>query len=179
MSSSNLPREVLGSLYTMSQMTPQQAIQCLIKAAQLGQTKGIWSLDDAYNLKIAIDIATTLKFVNPKDVDAVKKSTTDAQKKVELKTERISPVKKVVKPSPQKLPTVVEETVKKSDVSEVKKDPFATAKMAKMSKISQNLKLLQENIKKNHVPSQIKKPRILGLDGPIGQEVSLPVEVAS
>jgi hypothetical protein len=179
-----------------AQITPQQAIQYLINAVQVGQKRGTWNLQEASTLQAAVEAAQKIRFLEPQQLNQVPQQTApqpvqQVQPKVAMSAQRVSP-SKLAKPSLPPVPEEPPQTVEKQDIQQVVvpqksvapqkpvqsqpinlNKPLTAAKAAQIHKISQNLKNLQEVIKQNHQPRQQLTPQILGLDGPVGPEVTI------
>lgn len=184
-----------------TQITPQQAIQYLINAVQVGQKRGTWNLQEASTLQAAVEAAQKIRFLEPQQVpqQTAPQPVQPVQPKVAMSAQRVSP-SKTAKPSLPPVPEEPPQTVEKKDIQQVRSiapqksiaqqkpaapqkpvqsqpinlnKPLTAAKAAQIHKISQNLKNLQEVIKQNHQPRQQLTPQILGLDGPVGPEVTI------
>lgn len=136
-----------------SSITKKQSIEILINAIHVGQKRGAWNLQEATTLKQAIDVAQTIISDNPN------KPTPS------MTTKRLSPSKP---PKVAKLPSLP--SIKEEEEENEKETGTKNISKLKKSKISLDMKKLQESIRKNNISYHQPNPQILGLEGPIGSE---------
>lgn len=170
----------------MSVMTPQQAIQYLINAIQVGQKRGAWNLQEAATLQQVVTIAKDIRFPQEQKVPVRQERAQEPKvsmqpekepSNVSMKTERVSLPPSTVSPNDI---DIINDTRKLSDekmrdsVKRFDDSKQMLNNMLPSRKILSNLNSLHDTIKKQHKTPVQLNPKILGLDGPIGPEV--PIE---